>query len=610
MPTTIDPCDSNPFMLLGDGARAPVLDYGMPQKSCMPLSSVLPIQLREDVFLEEYSKTTEDTWWERLSDRSAANIKRILRNEIEQGGESRFIENFHLITNSAVPIVFHDQASAVEGSFATYFDAAGQLRAVAGMAGDVAGVKYMAATQLASTMPAAGPAEKRARDKAMEMPVAAQAAEVAHLAIPSEAAVEIDIDAMSQRLSEGLIAVCIATADGKLTFRYREREAQRTAPSFYLVYELEQCSYLGNYGAGDTVSTFSLLPGEKTTISVETYQHNSVQSSRAQNVLDSMSESSLNSFERELQEQSASQSSSSSSNGVTSPGTVSTSGWNLLIWNSRKTRSKPSTTKSSVSHVAKMKSSVSNSLAKTVSQSNHQRHVNINFSSESSTQEGTSTYTVRELQNINLSRTLNFAVRQLVQEHIALLWLRDIRIVFSNGQITEEARIEDIEGLVSSYVQANAVKDVIEFILNQITHIRDYKGNMTQFLECHEFEVPAIECECREEKLGGISHCFWGKRDDIETTYEDYTVPGILLDVSTHVLRTPSVIVDALLGQGNALDCHNTHLQQLNVESQRISNRRMEQAIEVIDGIGSAEEKARLYKSVFGECCPGEKKEE
>lgn len=50
------------------------------------------------------------------------------------------------------------------------------------------------------------------------------------------------------------------------------KEPKTPVPYFAIVEEYTTCSYLGDYGAGRTIKTFSLLPGEKTTITVRTYK--------------------------------------------------------------------------------------------------------------------------------------------------------------------------------------------------------------------------------------------------------------------------------------------------------------------------------------------------
>ena len=70
------------------------------------------------------------------------------------------------------------------------------------------------------------------------------------------------------------------------------------------------------------------------------------------------------------------------------------------------------------------------------------------------------------------------------------------------------------------------------------------------------------------------------------------------------VVRTPSVIVDALLGQGEALDCYNQQLQAAAYDGAHLANLKLKQAMAVIDAIADPAEKARLYNHVFGTCCP------
>ncbi|MBL4709923.1 MAG: hypothetical protein JKY48_15935 [Flavobacteriales bacterium] len=66
-------------------------------------------------------------------------------------------------------------------------------------------------------------------------------------------------------------------------------EPSRAKPQITMVMHLKMCSFLGDYGAGRTVKTFSLLPGERTNISIRTYEHREESRTVAQNVMDSYS---------------------------------------------------------------------------------------------------------------------------------------------------------------------------------------------------------------------------------------------------------------------------------------------------------------------------------
>ena len=71
----------------------------------------------------------------------------------------------------------------------------------------------------------------------------------------------------------------------------------------FIIEEYKTASFLGDYGAGETVKTFSLLPGEKTTITVKTFKEKTSTQNRAENLMDSFSENSAKDFEKTLQDE-------------------------------------------------------------------------------------------------------------------------------------------------------------------------------------------------------------------------------------------------------------------------------------------------------------------
>jgi hypothetical protein len=116
--------------------------------------------------------------------------------------------------------------------------------------------------------------------------------------------------------------------------------------------------------------------------------------------------------------------------------------------------------------------------------------------------------------------------------------------------------------------------------------------------------VPAIE--------------YWRKRKTLEDSYSsgglNIKVPGVILSVASHILRTDSVIVDAVLGQGEALDCYNIRLQeQAAIEAELLNDRlkketeneydRNAAALNILSQISDPALAAEAYKKMFGECC-------
>lgn len=64
---------------------------------------------------------------------------------------------------------------------------------------------------------------------------------------------------------------------------------------------------------------------------------------------------------------------------------------------------------------------------------------------------------------------------------------------------------------------------------------------------------------------------------------EDFSVEGVILNVDRFTLRTPAVIVDALLGQGEALDCYGQKLQDETVRKVRAENAKLEKELSKMD---------------------------
>src|SRR5262249_54731172 len=79
-------------------------------------------------------------------------------------------------------------------------------------------------------------------------------------------------------------------------------------PHLYLVESIRLTSFLGDYGAGRIVKTFSLLPGEKTKISVRSFLQRESTRKAASSVLDSLTEESAHDLETSVTREQSDQS--------------------------------------------------------------------------------------------------------------------------------------------------------------------------------------------------------------------------------------------------------------------------------------------------------------
>jgi hypothetical protein len=101
-------------------------------------------------------------------------------------------------------------------------------------------------------------------------------------------------------------------------------------------------------------------------------------------------------------------------------------------------------------------------------------------------------------------------------------------------------------------------------IPGQLLNMKDYQGKpVSDFVE-------------QEKALK-----YWRVKTEKESVYEDVTgnkitVPGVIMSANKYVMRTDGVIVEALLGQGDALDAYSHGLQDQAVRAKEMENRASE----------------------------------
>ena len=370
----------------------------------------------------------------------------------------------------------------------------------------------------------------------------------------------INIDEAVAKAAQGYRLNLYTTMSGGTSHNYLPPPVLK--PTFLIVEEYRLSNFLGQYGAGRTVNTFSLLPGEKTTISVNTYKRSTATSESASSILDSYTEEKADEFESSVQAESSTKTNESKNFEYHAEAEAKAS-WG---WGSAKVSGGVSGGSSAARE--EFAKNTSSATQKQAASSSAKREVAVNTSFSSTQEEGTETAITREIQNINVGRTLNFTFRQMNQEFITLLHLVDVRVAFFNGfaESKDEVPLSQLDTLMEKYVVEGKRKEVKETILAQIRTVFDYKDQPHEVIE--------------EVKRPGFG-AYWRFRKDVVSRYEDATtgsrfdVPGVILSADTTVMRTDSLIVEALLGQADALDAYSRGLQDERVEAQRLTNRRI-----------------------------------
>lgn len=326
-------------------------------------------------------------------------------------------------------------------------------------------------------------------------------------------------------------------------------------PRLYLIESVRLSSFLGDYGAGRIVKTFSLLPGEKTKISIRTFLSRESTRKQASSVLDSVTQESAQDLETSVQREQSDQSKLETTKEYYADVEASASwGWGSASAKAGVKGSTNAAREESVKNVA-------SATEKHSMRASAKRDVQINTSYEETTKSEEETAIEREIENINLSRTLNFVFRQMNQQFVTLLHLTDVRIAFFNGDrgSRREVPLSRLDDLLDEVVQPAKHGLVREAILEQLNAVRDIDGNLVDVVD----EVSVGPDDTYRKFDSALTATV---TDDSDRTF---TVPGVLLHRADLVMRTEGVIVESLLGNGDALDEFAAQMQQVEGDRRR-----------------------------------------
>lgn len=682
---TPSPCSpGNPLIKLGDPSKAPTLDYNMPQEACYTAVAAMTIPIPPVVFLPKVKEVPKDSKFARLAALSETEKLNLLRNDLITGG-SEALMGSELLNDTKQAIKVKQVIETVPVKPAPPADLLIPTESDPVAAVLATGINDI---QPVLTNPQPG---SLATSSSQEIEIAG-----------------VPLSYMLAQLQKGLVPRIYKKFGGSLAIEFLAVPTTPT-PTITLIETYKICSFLGNYGAGKVVQTFTLLPGEKTQITIKSFKNQSasenttasssltntaasataaaVSSSntsvktKSENVLDSFSQSAADELEDLVREEtdSTESSGSSASSSNTSGSTTTTTpknysggfkigvgkfsiGGNLTTTGGTGGTTNNQTTNGYTSNSARSASvgSLRSALSKHVAQSSANREMEVNSTSGSNQTAGSSAQnsastgsvstnqqttnntqalvtqdenlTLRELQNINLSRVLNFVFRQMQQEYTTIIYLDDVRVGFSNGYPEQDqmVRLPDLDRLLNQVLDPSQVQGVKDNIARQLCNVYDYRGQKVSFAEvasesysdCGTNANPTTLTYLRKRTSLGVREP--NQAGNTEDTYGNITVPGVILSVDSHILRTDSLIVDAVLGQGEALDCYNTSLQQAAIRKAELENeryglevsrlelernkveyeeKRFQYAMEIIKGLPQEQQGAAL-QSLLNPCCP------
>lgn len=424
--------------------------------------------------------------------------------------------------------------------------------------------------------------------------------------------------------TEGLHRITARAIDksGKVSDEYTVEitvifaETKLRGPHLILVESYRLSSYLGNYGAGRTIKTLSLLPGEKTRIRVKTFTSKENKAIQASSILDSVTSESSESFSQDLgKEQTDKEGFNLSQNFEINAKAHATWGWGGAEIGTDYKES----TNSAREEFAK---NISNTTKKHVSQASAKRDLKIETSYEVREQNTEEISFEQEIENINLSRTLNFVFRQMNQEFLTFLHLTDIRLLYVNVNsedpktwISREVTLPEMDSLLDQFIIQEVREIVRRAIIDEITSIKDYEGKLP-------LPNSFIKKETLPRTTGGLGKEYYRVNKGFRMEYPPQDpstsspseglklkVPGIIISVDNYVLRTEGIIAEALLGQGEGLDTYSKALQFETVEERRLNNslktaevNKINKALELVSKTPNTKEASDIFAKAFP-CC-------
>jgi hypothetical protein len=399
-----------------------------------------------------------------------------------------------------------------------------------------------------------------------------------------------------------------------LPFTITQRQPRQLLRSYIMLVESYRLSsFLGRYGAGRVLKTFSLLPGERTKISVKSWMRTSATSTAASSIVDSLNSTSAAEFSSALQRENTDKETSADEFKWKIEGEVE-QGWGTG-------RAKISAGAAGGCNGARERfgKTVAGVTDKHIAEASSKRDVTINSEYERTVEVGEETSIEREIQNINASRTINFVFRQMNQEFISILHLVDVRVAFVRvydvglgADRTEadylEARLMELPSLLERAIVPSKRADVEETILDALRNVADYQDRL------HDITETVVPKNARGDDVPeagylrirrNLTHTY---SPDPEDARANVKVQGIIVAATTNTMRTEGIIVDSLLGQGNGLDSYSQGLQEAAVEERVVANDHIRQETEagrqLIDIVAKKDLKAATVYSTLNPPLP------
>jgi hypothetical protein len=210
-----------------------------------------------------------------------------------------------------------------------------------------------------------------------------------------------------------------------------------------------------------------------------------------------------------------------------------------------------------------------------------------------------------------MRRVLNFVFRELNQTYTTKFHLKDIRIGFTNGlpNSWREVPLSGLSGLLSEVLLPSHTDEIAQQLLGLIGVVMNHKNEPVGVLERVTMAPDGQSWTGPEDaKLVNGSyptptqHRYYRfKRGSLQQDGDSNKVDGVLMKQVTVTMRTDSVLVEALLGETDALDQYAMEVQQAAANARTLENEKLRVALETLRNIEDAKERATAYAAMFNQ---------
>ena len=376
-------------------------------------------------------------------------------------------------------------------------------------------------------------------------------------------------------------------------------------PAFFIIQVIGISSFLGDYGLGRTVKTMTLLPGEVMTMSLRTWRASSETVAQGSSIIDSYDESSSERFAETVMSETTDTATRDKSENWHAEADAKAS---IGLASASVSGGGGGTYSSSTEEFAK---AVDEAVQEHTAEASSHRENTVTSSSERTVSTEDEEVIERTIKNINVKRTLNFTLRELNQAFITKTHLKEVRLAFSNGN-AESWREEPISGLrrlVGEVVKPQFVDRLCQDILKTIAVVQDVDGSPVSVLEqvlvnkcatgfTFRDARPGDDCDYPPPSADGRLYYRFKRGPLGQAPGEPHPVEGVLLKQRDIVMKTDSVVAEALLGSEDALDQYSADLQEETIREKRLASDREALAQELVRTGNAAG--AELFAKVFG----------